>query len=64
LNRYPNGVIPPQYQAAQRGRYGYGGSVPCGGDGVDIDIRDGRCYPTGTVPRQFQNRPQYYRQGY
>src|SRR5258707_15474594 len=23
---YPNGVIPPQYQAARRGRYGYGGA--------------------------------------
>jgi hypothetical protein len=57
---YPNGVIPPQYQAARRGRYGYGGPVPCGGDGVDLDIRDGRCYPTGTVPRRYQNRPQYY----
>ncbi len=35
--------------------------VPCG-DGADVDIRDGRCYPTGTVPRQFQNRPEnYYR---
>jgi len=61
---YPNGVIPPEYQAARRGRYGYGGPVPCSGDGVDLDIRDGRCYPTGTVPRQFQNRPQYHRRGY
>lgn len=35
--------------------------VPCG-DGADVDIRDGRCYPTGTVRRQFQNRPEnYYR---
>ena len=57
---YPNGVIPPQYQAARRSRYGYGGPVPCGGDGVDLDVRDGRCYPTGTVPRRYQNRPQYY----
>jgi hypothetical protein len=57
---YPNGVIPPQYQAARRGGYEYGGPVPCGGDGVDLDIRDGRCYPTGTVPRRYQNRPQYY----
>ena len=60
---YPKGVIPPQFQAARRyggrGYYG-GGPVPCGGDGVDLDIRDGRCYPTGTVPRRFQNRPQYY----
>ena len=35
--------------------------VPCG-DGADVDMRDGRCYPTGTVPRQFQDRPgDYYR---
>jgi hypothetical protein len=32
--------------------------VPCG-DGADVDIRDGRCYPTGTVPRRFQNRGGY-----
>jgi hypothetical protein len=64
---YPNGVIPPQYQAARRyGGAGYGGGyygggpVPCGGDGVDLDVRDGRCYPTGTVPRRYQNRPHYY----
>jgi len=37
--------------------------VPCG-HGADLDVRDGRCYPTGTVPPQFQNRPRrdyYYR---
>ncbi len=55
---YPNGVIPPEYQAARRyhreGRYGaYAGPVPCG-NGADVDSRDGRCYPTGTVPRRFQ----------
>jgi len=33
--------------------------VPCG-HGADLDIRDGRCYPNGTVPRQFQNRPENY----
>ena len=49
-----------EYYGDRSGRY----AVPCGGDGVDLDIRDGRCYPTGTVPRQFQNRPQYYRRGY
>jgi hypothetical protein len=27
--------------------------VPCG-DGADLDIRDGLCYPTGTVPRRWQ----------
>lgn len=45
----------PEYD----GRYGRY-PVPCGGHGVDLDIRDGRCYPTGTVPRRFQNRPQNY----
>ena len=35
--------------------------VPCG-DGADVDLRDGRCYPTGTVPLQYQDRPEnYYR---
>jgi hypothetical protein len=37
--------------------------VPCG-NGADVDLRDGRCYPTGTVPRQFQNRPEYYDRRY
>jgi hypothetical protein len=67
---YPNGVIPPQFQAARRyggyGRYGaYAGPVPCG-NGSDRDIRDGRCYPNGTVPPQFQAGLQgrYYRGGY
>ncbi|MET4041744.1 hypothetical protein ABIC03_003435 [Bradyrhizobium sp. RT6a] len=70
---YPNGALPPEEQAGRRpyyyrgdGGYGYPryGSgrypVPCGGDGVDLDVRDGQCYPTGTVPRRFQNRPHYY----
>jgi CRP-like cAMP-binding protein len=33
-------------------------------DGADVDIRDGQCYPNGTVPPQFQEglrRPRYYR---
>lgn len=70
---YPNGYLRPQDQAARQRYYrrdyddpGYGGRgyrggrypVPCGGDGVDLDTRDGRCYPTGTVPRQFQDRPE------
>ncbi|MGY3550798.1 hypothetical protein ACVWZ4_006160 [Bradyrhizobium sp. USDA 4472] len=64
---YPNGVIPPQYQAARRygrhGRYGaYAGPVPCG-NGADIDSRDGQCYPTGTVPPQFQQGRQGYYYG-
>jgi hypothetical protein len=70
---YPNGTLAPQDQAARRyyrrdyddhyygGREYRGGRypVPCGGHGVDLDIRDGRCYPAGMVPRQFQNRPEY-----
>jgi hypothetical protein len=69
---YPNGVIPPQYQAARR--YGYQGRayrggrypVPCG-DGADTDLRDGQCYPNGMVPPQFQSGRQgyyYSRRGY
>jgi hypothetical protein len=54
---YPNGVIPPQYQAARRYR-AYGGPVPCG-HGADVDIRDGQCYPNGTVPRRYQQGRQY-----
>jgi len=56
---YPNGVIPPQYQAARQGYGGYGRQpVPCG-NGADADVRDGLCYPTGTVPRRFQQGRQY-----
>jgi hypothetical protein len=59
---FPNGVIPPRYQASRQGRY-YGGGrypIPCG-NGADLDTRDGQCYPTGTVPPQFQEgRQQYY----
>lgn len=43
---------------SRHGRY----PVPCRGHGVDRDMRDGRCYPTGTVPRRFQDRPEnHYR---
>jgi hypothetical protein len=70
---YPNGALPPQEQSARRGYYYSGGCygggpvyrdgrypVPCG-NGADLDVRDGQCYPTGTVPPRFQNRPRYYR---
>ena len=65
---YPNGVIPPQYQAARQygayGRYGGGrGPVPCG-NGADVDIRDGQCYPNGTVPYRYQQGRQYQRRPY
>ena len=68
---YPNGVIPPQYQAARRYGYGYGyqgGRYPvrCG-HGADTDLRDGQCYPNGTVPPRFQSGRQgyyYYPRGY
>lgn len=60
---FPNGMIPPQYQAARQGYRGYRGGrqpVPCG-NGADADVRDGLCYPTGTVPQRFQQgRQQYY----
>ena len=56
---FPNGVIPPQYQAARQG-YGSGRyPVPCG-NGADVDTRDGRCYPNGTVPYRYQQGRQYY----
>lgn len=29
------------------------------GHGADLDIRDGRCYPNGTVPPQFQQQGAY-----
>lgn len=35
--------------------------VRCG-HGADVDVRDGRCYPTGTVPPQFQAGRQFGRQ--
>lgn len=38
------------------GRY----PVPCG-HGADLDIRDGQCYPNGTVPPQFQQGRRHYR---
>jgi hypothetical protein len=40
--------------------------IPCC-HGADVDIRDGLCYKTGTVPRQYQQgRPGYHdrRNGY
>lgn len=61
---FPNGVIPPRYQAARQGYRGGRYPVPCG-NGADIDVRDGQCYPTGTVPPRFQQgRQQYYDDDY
>jgi hypothetical protein len=75
---YPNGYLHPQDQAARQyrryhhgdGYYGdgyYGGGrypVRCG-HGADLDIRDGQCYPNGTVPPQFQaGRQRHYGGGY
>jgi hypothetical protein len=71
---YPNGYLRPEDQAAFQDYYRGGGydqprpyygmrrrPVPCT-DGADLDIRDGRCYPSGMVPRQYQNLPEnYYR---
>ena len=55
----------PQYREYGRPRrddYGYQVRRPvrCG-NGADLDVRDGLCYPNGQVPPQFQNRPQRYR---
>jgi len=59
--------LAPQDQAArQYQRYYRGGRypVPCG-NGADVDVRDGQCYPNGTVPPQYQQgRQQYYGGGY
>jgi hypothetical protein len=64
---FPNGVIPPRYQAARQGYGGYSGGgrypVPCG-NGADVDTRDGRCYPNGTVPYRYQQGRQYYGNDY
>ncbi len=74
---YPNGYLPPQemdayyrrgyhrgdgYYRGGGGGYYRGGRVPvrCG-HGADVDIRDGQCYPNGTVPPQFQEGRRYYR---
>ncbi len=61
---YPNGVIPPPYQAARQGYYG-GGRYPvqCG-NGADLDVRDGQCYPNGTVPYRYQQGQLYQRRPY
>jgi len=61
---YPPQYGQPQYYDESQPYRPYGlrrRPVPCG-DGADVDMRDGRCYPTGTVPLQFQDRPaNYYR---
>jgi hypothetical protein len=56
----------PDYNPGYGERY-YGGGyrggrypVPCD-HGADLDIRDGLCYPTGTVPLQFQQGRRLYR---
>ena len=51
-----NGMVPPRFQSGRYYPLEYGGGrrpVPCG-HGADRDIRDGLCYPTGTVPRPYQ----------
>jgi hypothetical protein len=76
---YPNGYLPRQEMDAYRRGYHRGGDsyypleygggrrpVRCG-HGADVDIRDGLCYPNGTVPRRFQQGRQgyhYHRNGY
>ena len=64
-----NGAVPPRFQSGRYYPLEYGGGrrpVPCG-HGADVDIRDGLCYPTGTVPRQYQQGRagyHYRRNGY
>ena len=48
-------------------RYRRHGHLPPCGHGYDLDERDGKCYPNGAVPRQYQEgRPGYHyrRNGY
>ena len=69
MERYRNGTVPPRFQSGRDDPLEYGDGrrpVRCG-HRADIDIRDGLCYPTGTVPRQYQEgRPGYHyrRNGY
>jgi hypothetical protein len=44
---------------AQKIRYRRHGRPPPCGDGYDLDGRDGRCYPNGTVPPRLQS-DRYY----
>jgi hypothetical protein len=55
----------PLVQQIQYGGGSRGGRYPvrCG-HGADVDARDGLCYPTGTVPRRFQQGRRYQRPQY
>lgn len=55
---------PEYYEDEPRAYYGMRRRPVQCGDGADLDIRDGRCYPNGTVPRRFQNRPDNYYRSY
>jgi hypothetical protein len=44
-------------------QYGSGRPPETCGDGADLDIRDGLCYPTGTVPRRWQQGRLRYQRG-
>jgi len=44
---------------AQEIRYRRHGRPPPCGDGYDLDERDGKCYPNGSVPPRFQSGRYY-----
>lgn len=44
---------------AEEIRYRRHGHPPPCGDGYDLDERDGKCYPNGTVPLRFQSGRYY-----
>ncbi len=48
-----------QEALAQEIRYRRHGQPPPCGHGYDLDERDGKCYPNGTVPPQFQSGRYY-----
>ena len=50
---------------AQEIRYRRHGHPPPCGHGYDVDERDGKCYPNGMVPPQYQQgQQQYYGERY
>ena len=52
----PLNESPPLVHEIRSRRHGH--PPPCG-RGYDLDERDGRCYPNGTVPPQFQSGRYY-----
>lgn len=52
----PLNESPPLVHEIRSRRHGH--PPPCG-HGYDLDERDGKCYPNGTVPPQFQSGRYY-----